>query len=538
MHIDDVALSLNISKNDYECHGKWIAKVDATLVDRLADRPDGRMILVTAMTPTSSGEGKTVTSIGLAQALRKLGVLSMATLRQPSLGPVFGMKGGATGGGLSEVWPRERINLHFTGDLHAVTSAHNLLAAVIDTHLFHGNQLGIDPDSITWPRAVDMNDRALRQVIIGIDGKLDGPRRQTGFVITAASEIMAILALASSREDLRRRLAQIVIGLNGRADLITADDVGATGAMAVLLNEAINPNLVQTTDGTPAFVHAGPFANIAHGTSSVISQKLALKLADFVVNEAGFAADLGAEKYFDIVMPATGIRPAAVVLIATVKALREHGANRGEVPKESTEALMRGFANLRKHIENVQKFGVPMVVSINRFEGDSDDDLDAVKEFCDASGVESSINDFYGQGGDGGIDLARKIVMMSGTPRSIYRADMTFEAKVRAVATEIYGASDVKILPAAQEQLDFYESRGFGHLPVCIAKTQSSLSDNPKLLGAPRGWTLTITEARLAAGAEFVVLVAGNMMLMPGLPRVPQAMAMDVDANAQIVGLR
>jgi formate--tetrahydrofolate ligase len=451
---------------------------------------------------------------------------------------VFGMKGGATGGGLSEVWPRERINLHFTGDLHAVTSAHNLLAAMIDTHLFHGNQLGIDPDSITWPRAVDMNDRALRQVIIGIDGKLDGPRRQTGFVITAASEIMAILALASSREDLRRRLAQIVIGLNGRADLITADDVGATGAMAVLLNEAINPNLVQTTDGTPAFVHAGPFANIAHGTSSVISQKLALKLADFVVNEAGFAADLGAEKYFDIVMPATGIRPAAVVLIATVKALREHGANRGEVPKESTEALMRGFANLRKHIENVQKFGVPMVVSINRFEGDSDDDLDAVKEFCDASGVESSINDFYGQGGDGGIDLARKIVMMSGTPRSIYRADMTFEAKVRAVATEIYGASDVKILPAAQEQLDFYESRGFGHLPVCIAKTQSSLSDNPKLLGAPRGWTLTITEARLAAGAEFVVLVAGNMMLMPGLPRVPQAMAMDVDANAQIVGLR
>jgi formate--tetrahydrofolate ligase len=538
MHIDDVALSLNISKNDYECHGKWIAKVDATLVDRLADRPDGRMILVTAMTPTSSGEGKTVTSIGLAQALRKLGVLSMATLRQPSLGPVFGMKGGATGGGLSEVWPRERINLHFTGDLHAVTSAHNLLAAMIDTHLFHGNQLGIDPDSITWPRAVDMNDRALRQVIIGIDGKLDGPRRQTGFVITAASEIMAILALASSREDLRRRLAQIVIGLNGRADLITADDVGATGAMAVLLNEAINPNLVQTTDGTPAFVHAGPFANIAHGTSSVISQKLALKLADFVVNEAGFAADLGAEKYFDIVMPATGIRPAAVVLIATVKALREHGANRGEVPKESTEALMRGFANLRKHIENVQKFGVPMVVSINRFEGDSDDDLDAVKEFCDASGVESSINDFYGQGGDGGIDLARKIVMMSGTPRSIYRADMTFEAKVRAVASEIYGASDVKILPAAQEQLDFYESRGFGHLPVCIAKTQSSLSDNPKLLGAPRGWTLTITEARLAAGAEFVVLVAGNMMLMPGLPRVPQAMAMDVDANAQIVGLR
>ena len=538
MYIDDIASSLGISKNEYEPYGKWIAKVDSTLLDRLADRPDGRMIIVTAMTPTSSGEGKTVTSIGLAQALRKLGVLSMATLRQPSLGPVFGVKGGATGGGLSEVLPRERINLHFTGDLHAVTSAHNLLAAMIDTHLFHGNQLGIDPDSITWPRAVDMNDRALRQVVIGLDGKLDGPTRRTGFVITAASEIMAILALASSREDLRRRLAQIVIGVTAGGKLVTADDLGATGAMAVLLNEAINPNLVQTTDGTPAFVHAGPFANIAHGTSSVISQKLALKLADFVVNETGFAADLGAEKYFDIVMPATGIRPSAVVLIATVKALREHGSNRGEVPTESTEALMRGFANLRRHIENVQKFGVPMVVSINRFEEDAEDDLNAVKEFCDASGVESSINDFYGQGGDGGIDLARKIVMMSGTPRSIYRADMTFEAKIRAVATEIYGASNVKILPAAKQQLDFYESRGFGKLPVCIAKTQSSLSDNPKLLGAPRGWTLTITEARLAAGAEFVVLVAGNMMLMPGLPRVPQAMAMDVDANAQIVGLR
>lgn len=538
MHIDDLALSLGINKNDYECYGKWIAKVDSTLIDRLSDRPDGRMIIVTAMTPTSAGEGKTVTSIGLAQALRKLGVVSMATLRQPSLGPVFGVKGGATGGGLSEVWPRERINLHFTGDLHAVTSAHNLLAAMIDTHLFHGNELGIDPDSITWPRAVDMNDRALRQAIIGIDGKLEGRTRKTGFVITAASEIMAILALASSRDDLRRRLAQIVIGVTEGGHLVTADDLGATGAMAVILNEAVNPNLVQTTDGTPAFVHAGPFANIAHGTSSVISQKLALKLADFVVNETGFAADLGAEKYFDIVMPATGIRPSAVVLIATVKALREHGSNRGEVPKDSIEALMRGFANLERHIENVEKFGVPMVVSINRFEGDSEDDLNAVKQFCDASGVESSITDFYGLGGDGGIDLAQKIVIKTGTPRSIYRADMTFEAKIRAVATGIYGASDVKILPAAQQQLEFYESRGFGHFPVCIAKTQSSLSDNPKLLGRPQDWTLTVTEARLSAGAEFIVIVAGNMMLMPGLPRVPQAMHMDVDANAQIVGLR
>jgi formate--tetrahydrofolate ligase len=538
MNIEKVARTLGLQEGDYECYGKSIAKVDNTLTERLADRPDGRLILVTAMTPTSHGEGKTVTAIGLAQSLRRLGKKSIVTLRQPSLGPVFGVKGGATGGGLSQVQPRERINLHFTGDLHAVTSAHNLLAAMIDTHIFHGNKLDIDPQSIEWPRALDMNDRALRSAIIGIGGKLDGTTRQTEFVITAASEIMAILALATSREDLRRRLSQIVVGFSRDGRLITADDLGATGALAVLLNEAINPNLVLTTDGTPAFIHAGPFANIAHGTSSVICQKLALKLADFVVNESGFAADLGAEKYFDIVMPSSGLEPSAVVLIATVKALRAHGSADGEVPFESAEALMRGFANLGKHIDNVRKFGMPLVVSINRFQGDTEEEHRAIEEFCVASGVDVAVSDFFGLGAEGGIELARKIIGKHGTPRTIYSPEQSFEEKVWRVATEIYGASAVRIEPEAERQLQRYTRLGYGRLPICIAKTQSSLSDNPKVLGAPRGWTLTITDARLAAGAEFVVLLAGNMMLMPGLPKVPQAVSMDVDKNAQIVGLR
>ncbi len=538
MSIAELARSIGLDEGDFECYGNSIAKIDCTLIDRLPDRPDGRLILVTAMTPTSHGEGKTVTSIGLAQALRSIGQSAIVTLRQPSLGPVFGVKGGATGGGLSEVLPRERINLHFTGDLHAVTSAHNLLAAMIDTHIFHGNALDIDPATVEWPRALDMNDRALRHAIIGIGGKLDGATRETEFVITAASEIMAILALTSSRQDLRRRLAQIVIGFTRDGRLVSADDLGATGALAVLLNEAINPNLVQTTDGTPAFIHAGPFANIAHGTSSVISQKLALKLADFVVNESGFAADLGAEKYFDIVMPSSGIKPSAVVLIATVKALRTHGSNRGQVPFQSAEALMRGFANLGKHIENVRKFGVPLVVSVNRFKDDREDELRIIEQFCVASGVEVAVTDFFGMGAAGGVDLARKLITKRGTARPMYTPELSFEEKAWTVATEIYGASAIRIEPAAEMQLQRYTRLGFGRLPICIAKTQSSLSDNPKLLGAPRDWTLTITDARLAAGAEFVVLLAGNMMLMPGLPKVPQAVAMGVDANAQIVGLR
>lgn len=541
--IKEVAASIGIGEGDYECYGKSIAKVDAALVDRLQDRPDGRMILVTAMTPTSYGEGKTVTSIGLAQALCRTGRKAIVTLRQPSLGPVFGVKGGATGGGQSEVHPREKINLHFTGDLHAITSAHNLLAAMIDTHLFHGNELNIDSGAVTWPRALDMNDRALRSAVIGIGGKTNGTPRETGFVITAASEIMAVLALATSRDDLRRRLGQIAIGFSRDGKLLTANDLGATGALMVLLHEAINPNLVQTTEGTPAFIHAGPFANIAHGTSSIVSQKLALKLADYVVNESGFAADLGAEKYFDIVMPSAGIKPSAVVLIATVKALRSHGSNAGEIPFDSAEALLRGFANLGRHIDNVRKFGAPMVVSINRFAGDTEEDLNAVKQFCIASGADCAITDFFGQGGAGGVELAEKIAAAADRAaldgvHPLYTADATFEQKIRTLATEVYGAANLRIEPSAKKQLDRFAKLGFGHFPICVAKTQSSLSDDPKLLGAPSGWTLTITEARLSAGAEFVVVLAGNMMLMPGLPKVPQALAMDVDENEQIVGLR
>ena len=522
MHIHDVAQSLGIGREDYEQYGNSIAKVDCTLLDRLGHRPDGRMILVTAMTPTSRGEGKTVTSIGLAQALRRLGLQSMVTLRQPSLGPVFGVKGAATGGGKSEVLPRERINLHFTGDLHAVAAAHNLLAAMLDTHLFHGNDLGLDPDAIAWPRTVDMNDRALRNVVLSAGGK---QQRKSSFVITAASEVMAILAMASSREDLRRRLAQIVVGFTRDGAPVTAHGLGAAGAMAVTLNEAVHPNLVQTTDGTPAFIHAGPFANIAHGTSSVISQKLALKLADVVVNESGFAADLGAEKYFDIVMPSSGIKPAAVVLIATAKAIRAHGG-------------ADGFCNLGRHIDNLRKFGAPVVVSINRFHDDTDDELRAIEQYCEACGVDAAITDFFGRGGEGGLLLAEKVAALHGTPRPIYRPEQSLEEKVWTLGTEIYGASNVRIEPAAERNLQRFTRLGFGRYPVCVAKTQSSLSDNPKLLGAPSDWTLTITEAGLSAGAEFVVVQAGNMMLMPGLPKLPQAVEMDLTPAAEIVGLR
>ena len=522
MHIEDVARSLGISKDDYEQYGRSIAKVDCTLVERLGNRPDGRMILVTAMTPTSHGEGKTVTTIGLAQALRRIGLQSVATLRQPSLGPVFGVKGGATGGGLSEILPRERINLHFTGDLHAVAAAHNLLAAMVDAHLFHGNELALDTRAIAWPRTLDMNDRALRSVVISAGSKHE---RRSAFVITAASEVMAILALASSRDDLRRRLGQIVAGFTRDGAPVTANDIGAAGAMAATLSEAIHPNLVRTTDGTPAFVHAGPFANIAHGTSSVISQKLALKLADFVVNESGFAADLGAEKYFDIVMPSSGIKPSAVVLIATAKAIRAHGG-------------MDGFSNLGRHIDNLRKFGAPLVVSINRFHEDSEDELRTIEEFCEASGVDAAVTDFFGRGGEGGLLLAEKLATLNGTPKPIYRPEQSFEDKAWTLATEIYGASGVRIESAAETQLQRFTRLGFGRYPICVAKTQSSLSDNPKLLGAPSGWTLTITDAHLSAGAEFVVMQAGNMMLMPGLPKQPQALAMDVTAGAQIVGLR
>jgi formate--tetrahydrofolate ligase len=540
--IRDVADELGIPDQYLESYGKYTAKLRLDLLDGVpgAVRRRGKLVLVTAITPTSHGEGKTVTSIGLAQGLARIGRRAIATLREPSIGPVFGVKGGATGGGLSQVLPAEQINLHFNGDIHAISAAHNLLAAMLDSHIFHGNDLQIDVDSILWPRAIDMNDRALRHVIVGLGGRLNGRPRETGFVITAASEVMAILALAASREDLRTRLAGIAVGYNRDGGVVRAADLRATGAMMVLLNEAIMPNLVQTTEGTPALVHAGPFANIAHGTSSVISQRMALHLADFVVNESGFGADLGAEKYFDLVMPSSGIAPAAAVLIASVRALATQGSGNEKAPVD-IGALTAGLANLGKHIENLQKFQVPIVVAINRMAADTKAQIDVIRDFCREQGIAAVESDVFARGGEGGIALAEAVVAAAAepsSPRSLYAADLPLESKIEIVAREIYGAGGVYFESGTRKQLQQLTALGFGRMPVCIAKTQSSLSDNPKLYGAPSGYTLTVTNVALAAGAGFVIVVAGNMMRMPGLGKAPQAVHLDVTEDGEIVGLR
>jgi len=540
--IREIADRLAIADESLEYYGKYTAKLRLELLETCASRPQGKLILVTAITPTSSGEGKTVVSIGLAQAIEQCGKRAIATLREPSLGPVFGVKGGATGGGRSQVLPSETINLHFNGDLHAVSAAHNLLAALIDAHIHHSNRLQIDVDNIFWPRTIDMNDRALRNVIVGLGGKVNGPPRQAGFVITAASEVMAILALAASRQDLRKRLSEIVIGFDVKGRVLRAADMEATGAMMVLLNEAIMPNLVQTSENTPALVHAGPFANIAHGTSSLISQRMAMGLAEYVVNETGFAADLGAEKYLDIVMPAAGFRPSAAVLIATVRALMEQG--QGVAPGSSTDAaaLRAGFCNLEKHMENLRKFRLPFVVAVNRFPGDTDEQIAMVRAFCKEAGVETAVVEAYTEGGAGARDLAEKVMAVADASspeqvRPLYPSSYSIELKVETVAREIYGAGGVYFESNARRKIRRFSELGFGHLPVCIAKTQSSFSDNPKLMGRPTGWTLTVTDAHLAAGAGFIVVIAGNMLLMPGLSATPQAFKMDVDEEGRIVGL-
>lgn len=527
--IRQVADELEIPDDLLEYYGRYTAKLRLELLDRFA--PRGRMILVTAVTPTSHGEGKTVVSIGLTQALRRLGQRAVATLREPSLGPVFGIKGGATGGGRSQVLPSDIINLHFNGDIHAIAAAHNLLAALIDAHIHHSNACRIDVDNLWWPRTMDMNDRALRDVVIGLGGKLNGVPRETGFVITAASEVMALLALAADREDLRRRLSRIAIGLNLDGNVVTAGDLRATGAMMVLLNEALMPNLVQTTEGAPAFVHAGPFANIAHGTSSIISQKMALRLADYVVNETGFAADLGAEKYFNLVLPQSGIPPAAAVLIASARALAEQGSG----------VLRDGFANLDRHIANLRRSGVPVVVAINRFADDSEEQLRGIAAHCDEMGVRSALTDVFHHGGAGGEALAHAVMEACqgpSSPRALYPPELSLEEKTRVVATEVYGAAGVYFESEARRKLRRYTTAGYAHLPVCMAKTQSSFTDNPKVLSAPTGWTLTVTDAHLSAGAGYVVIIAGNMMRMPGLGKDPQAFHMDVDEEGRIVGLR
>jgi formate--tetrahydrofolate ligase len=538
--ISEIAGALHIP-DDYLVHyGQRMAKLRLELLTDSDAPARGRLILVTAVTPTSHGEGKTVVSIGLAQAIAKYGRRSIATLREPSLGPVFGLKGGATGGGRSQVLPADKINLHFTGDFHAITTAHNLLAAALDSHLHHGNALGIDVDNIFWPRALDMNDRALRHVVVGLGGKANGVPRETGFVITAASEVMAILGLANSRADLRRRLDEIAVGFNLDGRLIRARDLGVTGALMVLLNEAVMPNLVQTSEHTPAIVHTGPFANIAHGTSSVISQRMALRLADYVVNESGFGADLGAEKYFDIVMPSSGLKPAAAVVVATVRALSAHGATPGG-PNDGLHALRRGVVNLARHLDNVRKFGVPAVVAVNRFAADTEEEITYLRDFCREAGVESAVVEVFERGGDGALDLAEKAMALAdgdhAEARPLYEPELGLEAKVERVAQGIYGAAAVYFDSQARRKLRRFTDLGFGHLPVCMAKTPSSLSDQPALVGAPRGWTLTVTDAHLSAGAGFVVVVAGAMMLMPGLPRMPHAASMDVDEDGRVVGV-
>ncbi len=534
--IEEIAGKLGLPGEMYERRSPVSAKLNLKLLDGARLDRRGKMILVTATTPTVSGEGKTVTSIGLVQGLERIGKRAILSSREPSLGPVFGMKGGAAGGGRSQVEPAEKINLHFHGDFHAITSAHNLLAALIDAHLFHGNELGIDPEAVTWPRTLDMNDRALRSVVLSVTApdkrQRDGSNRASGFLITAASEMMAILSLAEGREDLRARLGRIVIGANKRGEPVRAVELGAVGPMMALLAEAIEPNLVQTSEGTPAMVHCGPFANIAHGTSSVVSQKIGLRVADYVVNETGFASDLGFEKYMDLVRPSAGIDPACAVVVTTVQSMRSQGE--GE--------LEAGLKNLAKHIEIVRGFGLPVVVAINRFPKDTEEELGVLREFCEARGAAFALSEAFAKGGEGAEELARTVVRVieeqpSPALRTTYRAEDSAEAKIEAVAREVYGASGVEYTEAARASLGRFRGWGFGELPVCVAKTQYSLSDDPKKMGAPTGWTLHVTEVSLSAGAGFLVVVSGAMMLMPGLPKVSRAMGMDVDAEGEIVGM-
>ncbi len=532
--IQQIAAKLGLPDKYFEPLGSAAGKIKLELLsDPAFVRRRGKLILVTATTPTVSGEGKTVTSIGLVQGLERIGKKAIITSREPSLGPVFGMKGGAAGGGLSQIEPSQKINLHFTGDLHAITSAHNLLAALVDAHLFHGNDLQLDPARITWPRSMDMNDRALRRITVEVGGKREGANRHTGFVITAASEIMAILALAASREDLRKRLDAIIVGTTKDGKPVRAQELGATGGMMALLTEAILPNLVQTTEGTPATVHTGPFANIAHGTSSILSQEMGLRLADYVVNECGFAADLGVEKYFDIVMPTSGIRPSVAVLVTTAQSLRNQGEG----------DLEKGFANLGKHIDSLKRFGVPIVAGINRFPKDTPAELDRLLGYCKEHGVVSALNEAFTKGGSGAAELAERVVETiaanpNANPQPIYSPNDSFEEKVHKVVVNVYGGAGATFSEQARAKLRQYAEWGFAKFPVCIAKTQYSLSDDPKKMGAPTGWTLNVTDANLSSGAGFVVAIAcSNMMLMPGLPKISRAASIDVDPTGEIIGV-
>ena len=540
--IKDVAASIGIKEDDLELYGKYKAKISDELINRTKKNPDGKLILVTAINPTPAGEGKTTTSVGLGEAFGRLGKKALIALREPSLGPCFGIKGGAAGGGYAQVVPMEDLNLHFTGDFHAITSANNLLAALLDNHIQQGNELGIDPRQIVWKRCMDMNDRVLRNIVVGLGSKMDGMVREDHFVITVASEIMAILCLADDMADLKKRLGRIIVAYTFDGKPVTADDLQATGSMAALLKDALKPNLIQTLEHTPAIVHGGPFANIAHGCNSVRATKTALKLADYVITEAGFGADLGAEKFFDIKCRMAGLKPDAVVLVATIRALKYNGGvPKDELSSENLDALKAGIVNLEKHIENLHKFGVPVVVTLNSFVTDTKAETDFVEQFCKERGCEFALSEVWEKGGEGGIDLANKVLETIEHKESnfkvLYDDSLSLKEKIKTVAKEIYGADGVTYSPAAERELKRITDLGMGDFPVCMAKTQYSLSDDAKKLGRPSGFKINVREVYASAGAGFVVAVNGSIMTMPGLSKKPAAYGIDVDDNGVITGL-
>ena len=540
--IKEVASRIGIAEDDIELYGKYKAKISDEYIRKTKDNKDGRLILVTAINPTPAGEGKTTTTVGLGDAFTRLGKKCVLALREPSLGPVMGIKGGAAGGGYSQVVPMEDINLHFTGDMHAITAANNLLSAMIDNHINHGNELGIDPTNIVWKRVLDMNDRALREVVVALGGKINGKPREDGFMITVASEIMAILCLADGLSDLKKRLGDIIIGYNYQGAPVFARDLKAEGAMCALMKDAIKPNLVQTLENTPCFIHGGPFANIAHGCNSITATKLALKLSDYAVTEAGFGADLGAEKFLDIKCRFAGLSPDAIVIVATVRALKYNGGvAKADLKAENTAALSKGIVNLKKHIENMQSYGVPVIVAINKFDTDTDAEIDIVKKACAEYNVEVSLSEVFAKGGEGGIDLAEKLIkLIDENPtkfKVLYDEKLPIKEKIKAVVTSIYGGNDVIYSKKAEKEIQALEEYGLDKKPVCIAKTQYSLSDDPSKLGRPENFDITVQKVRVSNGAGFIVVETGDIMVMPGLPKVPAAEKIDIDENGKITGL-
>ncbi len=540
--IKEIAGKLGLAEDDLELYGKYKAKISLEAISKLKKEENGKLVLVTAINPTPAGEGKTTTMIGLSQALNKLGKKSVVAMREPSLGPCFGIKGGAAGGGYAQVVPMEDINLHFTGDIHAITTANNLIAAMLDNSIHQGNPLNIDTRQIVWKRVVDLNDRALRHTVCGLGGKVNGVPREDGFDITVASEVMAILCLATSLEDLKKRAGRMIVAYNYDGEPVTVDDIEATGAVTLLLKDAIKPNLVQTLDHTPVFVHGGPFANIAHGCNSVMATNLAMKLGDYAITEAGFGADLGAEKFLDIKCRQARLKPDAVVIVATVRALKMHGGvAKKDLAEENLEALRKGIGNLEKHIENIQKYNLPSVVAINAFPTDTEDELQLLNEICKEKGVDVAISKVWAQGADGGIELAEKLLEVLETKTAhyhpLYELNLPIEEKIKTIAKEIYGADDVVFTKKAKNKMKKYEAQGLGELPICIAKTQYSLSDDPTLLGRPTGFEVTINDIIPSSGAGFLVAISGDIMRMPGLPKKPAAINMDIDESGKIVGL-